>query len=202
MSEQLTADNVALQPSDLPGSFSSKSSSSSSSSSSDAQASADADQCFRSAAGTDLSTFDKERTAKAKRAFDAGQGLDGVEVTADVEVYRDPGNVTPQIAAMAKPEVGECFRKLFVDEFTAAGATVGDVAIAPAKVEGVGDGQAGFLITGPVTIKGVDVNFGIEFDFTQVGRFGLMVTVLSLAGTPDHALAVTSMKAMSERVPK
>lgn len=201
VTDQLAADAAVLQASDLPEGFASSSSSSSSSSSDDSQASEDAQKCFEAAIGFDPNTFDKDRTAKAKRKFKFGSGRDLVTVDGEVEVYRDAANVAAQIAALGQPDVAECFRQAFVAQFTAIGATVGDLTVTPIKVDGVGEEQSGLLVSGPVTVNGVDIAFAAEFNYTQVGRFALTASVLSLQGTPDHSLAVTAMTAMANRLP-
>ena len=201
VTDQLTADATVLQASDLPEGFASSSSSSSSSSSEDAQASEDAQKCFEAAIGIDPNTFDKDRTAKAKRKFKIGSGLDAVTVEGEVEVYRDAANVAAQISALGQSGVAECFRAAFVAEFTALGASVGEFSVTPIKVDGVGDEQSGLLVTGPLTLNGVDIAFAAEFNYTRVGRFALTASVLSARGALDHSLAVTAMTAMANRVP-
>jgi hypothetical protein len=200
--DQAAANAAVLQATDLPNGFSSSSSSSSSSNASDSQASDDADTCFKQATGVDPNAIDKNRTAKAKNSFKLGAGLDTVTVEGEVEMYREGSDLTAQLAALAQPGVTDCLKNLFATEFANRGATVGDLSIVPSKVEGVGDEQGGFTISGPITINNVSINFGTEVDFTRVGRVGLSATIVSLQGAPDHSLAVTAMTAMAGRLPK
>jgi hypothetical protein len=197
VTDQLAANAAVLQASDLPGLFSSNSSSSSSTA--DQQVSLDANQCFTSATDQQSSAPDKELIAAAEREYAIGLRLDAVIVRGRVEMYRDATTPGSKLAAFGQSAVTDCLKRLYVDQLSAVGATVGDVSVTRSKVEGTGDEQAGFLISFVATIDGVDHPFAIEFDFTRVGRVGLIVSVISPRGL-DHSLAVTAMTAMAHRL--
>jgi hypothetical protein len=197
VADQLAANAAVLQASDLPGLFSSHSSSSSSST--DTAPRSDADRCFTPAADQSSSALDQDVTAKADREYAIGFRLDTVIVGGRVEMYRDATGPSSKLATYGQPAVTDCLKKLYVDQLTAVGATVGDVTITPSKIEGVGDEQGGFLLSFVATIDGVVHPFAIEFDFTRVRRVGLTVSVFSPRG-PDHSLTVTAMKAMVARL--
>lgn len=200
VADQLTADATVLQASDLPGAFQSSSSSASSSSSDDhGQQAQQADQCFESATGIKVSN--SNRTGKASRTYATGTGVNALEVGAEVDVYRDDSGLHDQLLALSQPTVANCFKRAFVDAITGKSGTVADLTVVSSKVEGIGDEQAGFVLSGPVVVNGVTINFGGEFDFTRVGRVALTTSVLSLDGVPDHTVAVSAMKAMVGRLP-
>jgi len=200
VADQLTADASVLQAGDLPGSFQSSSSSSASSSSDDhGEGSVAVDQCFASA--TDQKLTSASRTGRASRTFVRGAGLDAFAVAAEVDVFHDDAGLREFIAAFGQPSVTNCLRRAFVDSFSALGGTVGELTVVPSKVEGVGDDQAGFVVSGGLSVNGVVIAFSGEFDFTRVGRVALTLSLLSLNSAPDHNIAVSAMKAMVRRLP-
>jgi hypothetical protein len=93
--DQATADAAVLRSSDVPAEFGEKSSSSSSSTSSSSNdvAQSSFDACLGNVAGVTSAEFEKDRTAKAKRAFKS----QGLEVEGEVELYRDAATVQRQV---------------------------------------------------------------------------------------------------------
>lgn len=200
VADQLTADATVLQAGDLPGSFQSSSSSEASASSDDhGQGNVAVDQCFASA--TDQKLTSATRTGRANRSYEKGAGVDAFAAAAEVDVYRDDTGLREFVAAFDQPSVTNCLRRAFVDSFAAVGGTVGELTLVPSKVDAIGDDQAGFVVTGGLSVNGAIVAFGGEFDFTRVGRVALTLSLLSVGGAPDHAIAVGAMKAMVRRLP-
>lgn len=200
VADQLTADATVLQASDLTGSFQSSSSSDSNSSSNDhGEQAQTAVGCIQTA--TKIRPSSGDPVGKASRAYQSGAGLNAVEVGAEVDVYRDDSGLHEQLAAFDQPAVANCLKRAFLDTITAQGGLIREITVAPSKIEGLGDDQAGLVLSGPGTVNGVAVNFGAEFDFTRVGRIALTTTLVSFNGVPDHAIAVTAMTAMVNRLP-
>jgi hypothetical protein len=199
VADQLAADAAALQASDLPGTFSSYASSSSSGT--DSQAPSDPRECFAPATNQESSALDNALIAKAEREYVIGFRLDSVIVGGEVEIFRDATGPCSKLASYGQPAVTDCLGKLYMDQLTAIGATVGAVSVTRSKVAGIGDEQSGFLLSLVATIAGVDHPFAIEYDFTRVGRAGLTVSVFSPRG-PDKAMSATAMTAMVKRLPK
>jgi hypothetical protein len=191
--DQLAADAAVLQVSDLPDLFAAHSSSSSQ----DTPVSRNPSECLDPATGQNSNASD-DLVAAAQREFAIGFRLDAIIVRGVIQIYRDPAAPTAKLGAFGQSGVTECLKKLYVEQLTAVGGTVGDVSVTPSKVEGVGDEQSGFVLSFLVTIDGVDHPFAAEFDFTRVGRAGLTVSVFSPRGL-DHSLAVTAMTAMINR---
>jgi hypothetical protein len=192
--DQLAADVAVLQASDLPELFASRSSSSSE----DTVEQRDPDECLDPSPAQNSNASDNV-TAETEREFAIGLRLDAIIVRGGVAMYSDPAAPTAKLTAFGQPSVTDCLKALYIEQLTAVGGTVGDVTVTPSKVEGLGDGQSGFILAFLVTLDGVDHPFAAEFDFTRVGRAGLTVSVFSPRGI-DHSLAVTAMNAMVNRL--
>ena len=188
--DQLAADAAVLQAPDLPQLFAAQESSSAAA----ATPACDPNECFNPGG---LQRDDV--VADAQREYAIGYRLDAIIVRGMVEMFRDDAAATAKLESFARPAVTDCLKALYVEQLTAVGATVGEVTITPSKVEGLGDEQAGFVLSFVATIDGVDYPFAVEFDFTRVGRAGLTTSVFSPRGL-DHALAVTAMTAMVNRL--
>ena len=201
--DQLAADVAVVQVTDLPDTFAPKSATDSDSVSSDeaGQASPEVDKCIRAVAGTDESTLANARTATAKRVFNNGVRQELVTVEGRVEMYKDATLPKQQMAGLSQASVSACIKKVFVDVFTRTNANVDRIAVHTQKIDGVGDESAGFVVSGPATTAdGVDIAFGGEFHIARVGRVLVWTYLFSLQVTPDHALAVSTIKAMTHRV--
>jgi hypothetical protein len=198
--DQLSADAAVLQLSDLPERFATLTDSSSSdSSSSDIPQGRDPTECLDAPSGDTSATPELVVTAKARRQYVIGARLDAIIVSGRVEVFRDAAAAGDRVKVFGRPAVTDCLKALYVQQLTAIGGTVGDVTVAPAKVEGLGDEQTGFVLSFTATIEGIDHPFAIEFDFTRVNRAGVTVSVFSPRGL-DHALSVSAMTAMVNRL--
>jgi hypothetical protein len=199
--DQLTADATVLQASDLPGTFESRSSSSSSADV-DPRPSQEADKCVKAASGASGDALAAQRTAQSKREFQVDTGPNSVTVTGTVSMYRDATGPSTEADPFATAGVGECIRKVFSDEFALFGATSLGLTVVPTNVDGIGDRQLGYVISGPITINGDDIVYAAEIDVVTIGRVSLTVTVDSLQGGADHAYAVAAMTKMANRLPK
>jgi hypothetical protein len=192
--DQLAADVAALQVTDLPERFSSHSSSSSA----DTPESRNPNECLDPPDGQSSNSSD-DVVAEVEREFAIGLRLDAIIVTGRVQLFRDVAIATSTVSAFGRSAVTDCLKSLYAEQLTAVGGTVGDVAITASKVAGLGDEQAGFVLSFVVTLDQVDHPFAAEFDFTRVGRAGLTVSVFSPRGL-DHSLAVMAMTAMVNRL--
>lgn len=191
--DQLAADAAVLQAPDLPALFASQASTSST-----GTTERDPKECFAPAAGQSPDPA-SEVVADSEREYAIGFRLDAIIVRGTVEMFRDDAGATAKLASFGQSAVTNCLKALYVEQLTAVGGTVGAVSVTPSKVEGLGEEQAGFVLSFVATLDAVDHPFAVEFDFTRVGRVGLTVSVFSPRGL-DHSLAVTAMTAMVNRL--
>jgi len=197
--DQNIADVAVLKGADLPSGFIEKASSSSSSS--DSSASEESDACYQQATGQDPKAFDRSRTAKTKANFEKGQGLDAVRIEAIVEMLQDPKVISDQLAAFAKPEVGDCLKNLFTSAASSSSATISDTKTNFVPLDGVGDAGGTFTLTATLTAAGVHGSLTLELDLVKKGRAALSVAITTFDVAPDHDLAVSSIKLMASRIP-
>jgi hypothetical protein len=201
--DQAKADNIVLRASDLPDGFAVKESSSSDSSGS-TDSSSDAtqqqfDDCVEGKSGVSGADDKAHTTAKAKATYEQGTGLDSVEVEGEAQLYDEEAIVAKELSALQDPAFGDCIQPAFESSFTNEGATDVALTVTPTSVDGIGDGGAGYLVSGNVTITGVKVAFATELGFVRVGRTALTTFVTSLTGDADHDLLTRSLSAMAGR---
>jgi hypothetical protein len=180
VANQIAVDAAVLQASDLAGNWNTNRALTDSSTSRDKVSEAAA-ECFR--------TDGDDVTANALREFLSGPSLGHVIVRGELESHRDATSLTGKLTAFTQEAASSCLKQYILHLFSPGGGVVGDLAITPSKVDGVGDEQGGFLISAPVSLNALD--------FT-IGR--ATMTVINFDTIPDHALAVAGMKATAHRL--
>jgi len=198
--DQGRADGAVLKLNDLPSGYTAQKGSTGSSSSSDGAdpaGSKDAQACFRAATGKDADALGRVRTAKASATF--ANGTTG-QITGAVQIFSDATPLREQIDALTKPAVQDCLAQAFKQQLAATNVQIDRLTVTSTKLDGVGDGSAGFVASGSLTAKGVATQIEVEIDLVRAGNAGVTVTLFSVQGPADHSLAEKAAKAMVARL--
>lgn len=189
--DQLAVDAAALQPADLPPTYSPDKATDVLSSTRDRVSEA-ADECLKT---------DADATAIAIRELLSGKELGHIIVRAEVEAHADAGALTTAMAGLKQDDIAACVKDFASKLFNSPDSTIGTVAVTPKGVDGVGEDVGGFVLSVPVAIGGLQFTIGNDIAFARVGRYRATVSVITFDRDPDHSLAVAAMTGMVKRLP-